>query len=104
MPIRPENCARYLLNRAIEIRSAILEGAGRACEGSRAYPQCRARNGEPPPVTASRVILTVAHLAISRRIAIRRTCAPDVSAVTSDTTPLTTVKPVKAIVGYYHHD
>lgn len=32
------------------------------CEGSPAYPDCRARHGEPHPVTGSTVIITVAHL------------------------------------------
>lgn len=37
-------------------------GAGNRCEGSPAYPDCRAENGKPHPVTGSRVVLTVAHL------------------------------------------
>ena len=45
-----------------EIRRAILARAGHCCEGSPAYPDCRARNGQPHPVTGSRVVLTVAHL------------------------------------------
>jgi len=32
------------------------------CEGSPAYPDCRAKHGEPHPVTGSIVILTVGHL------------------------------------------
>ena len=32
------------------------------CEGSPAYPDCRAFNGLPHPVTGSKVVLTVAHL------------------------------------------
>ena len=36
--------------------------AGWRCEGSPAYPDCRAPNGEPHPVTGSKVVLTVAHL------------------------------------------
>ncbi|AVA36311.1 hypothetical protein [Cupriavidus metallidurans] len=62
MPIRPENKARYPKNWKREIRPAILDRAGHCCEGSPAYPDCRARNGEPHPVTGSRVVLTVAHL------------------------------------------
>ena len=44
------------------ISQSIRERAGDCCEGSPAYPECRARNREPHPVTGSRVILTVAHL------------------------------------------
>lgn len=61
MPIRAENRARYPKDwKAISLR--IREHAGWQCEGSPAYPDCRAANGEPHPVTASRVVLTVAHL------------------------------------------
>lgn len=61
MPIRPENRARYPKNwRAIA--DAIRERAGQCCEGSPAYPDCRAENGQAHPVTGSRVVLTVAHL------------------------------------------
>ena len=61
MPIRPENRSRYSANwRAI--RAEILMRAGQCCEGSPAYPDCRARNGEQHPVTGSKVILTIAHL------------------------------------------
>lgn len=45
-----------------QIRAAILERAGNKCEGSPAYPDCRAANGEPHPVTGSKVVLTIAHL------------------------------------------
>ena len=61
MPIRPENRSRYPAHWR-EIRSAILARAGRACEGSPRFPDCRARNGDPHPVTGSRVVLTIAHL------------------------------------------
>ena len=44
------------------ISRAIRERAGDCCEGSPAYPDCRARNREPHPVTGMRVVLTVAHL------------------------------------------
>lgn len=36
--------------------------AGGRCEGSPAYPDCRAVHGQPHPVTGSIVVLTVAHL------------------------------------------
>lgn len=61
MPIRPENRARYPRHwKRISIR--VREAAGWRCEGSPAYPDCRAPNGEPHPETGSRVVLTVAHL------------------------------------------
>lgn len=61
MPIRPENLKRYPANWK-EISAAIRERGGDCCEGSPAYPACRARNGCNHPVTGSRVVLTVAHL------------------------------------------
>lgn len=61
MPIRAENRSRYPKDwRAISRR--IRERAGDRCEGSPAFPDCRAANGEPHPATGSRVVLTVAHL------------------------------------------
>ncbi len=45
-----------------EIRARILERAHYCCEGSPLYPDCRAVNHQPHPVTGSKVILTVAHL------------------------------------------
>ena len=45
-----------------EIRRVVLERAHWCCEGSPVYPECRAVMDEPHPVTASRVVLTVAHL------------------------------------------
>jgi len=62
MPIKPENRDRYPANWSTEVRPAILERARDRCEGSPAYPDCRARNGYPHPVTGSRVVLTIAHL------------------------------------------
>ena len=62
MPIKPENRGRYPANWKAEIRPSILARAGNRCEGSPKYPDCRAANGEPHPVTGSRVVLTVAHL------------------------------------------
>lgn len=61
MPIRPENRDRYPKDWA-EIRAEILARAGHACEGSPLYPDCRAVNGEPHPVTHSKVVLTIGHL------------------------------------------
>jgi 5-methylcytosine-specific restriction endonuclease McrA len=55
MPIRAENRARYPKDWK-EISRSIRERAGNCCE------QCNAANGEPHPITGSRVVLTVAHL------------------------------------------
>jgi len=61
MPIRPENHHRYPANWR-EIRAAILARAGHVCEGSPRYPDCRAADRQPHPITGSRVVLTIAHL------------------------------------------
>ena len=68
MPIKPENKARYPSNWP-DIRKAILKRARNCCfpftpecEGSPQYPDCRATNGEPHPVTGSMVVLTIGHL------------------------------------------
>lgn len=61
MPIRAENKARYPKDWPA-ISRRIRERAGNCCEGSPAFPDCRAANGEPHPVTGSKVVLTVAHL------------------------------------------
>jgi len=45
-----------------EISRAVRARANWRCEGSPLYPDCRAANGRPHPVTGSRVVLTVAHL------------------------------------------
>jgi len=44
------------------IRAEILARAKGRCEGSPAYPDCRAAHSMPHPVTGSTVVLTVAHL------------------------------------------
>ena len=62
MPISPENRQRYPTNWRTEIVPAILARAGARCEGSPQYPDCRAVNHAPHPVTGSRVVLTIAHL------------------------------------------
>ena len=61
MPIRPENRDLYPKNWG-EISLVCRMEAGWTCQGSPAYPDCRAENGKPHPVTGSRVVLTVAHL------------------------------------------
>jgi len=45
-----------------ELRQQVMERAHWQCEGSPAYPTCRAQNGQPHPVTGSIVMLTTAHL------------------------------------------
>lgn len=61
MPIRPENRKRYPKDWA-SIAEARKAAAGWRCEGSPAYPDCRAFHGVKHPVTGSPVVLTVAHL------------------------------------------
>lgn len=61
MPINKAKKKRYPEDWAT-IRAAILARSAGMCEGSPAYPTCRARNERPHPVTGSRVILTIAHL------------------------------------------
>lgn len=61
MPIRPENKSRYPADWkaiSLEVRTA----ARWRCEGSPAYPDCKAEDGCSHPVTGSVVVLTVAHL------------------------------------------
>jgi hypothetical protein len=61
MPIKPENAGRYPKEWK-QIRERILVRARNQCEGSPAYPGCRAKNGDAHPVTMSIVVLTIAHL------------------------------------------
>lgn len=67
MPVRPENQKKYpggsIKSRLWQdIRAWVRLRSGDRCEGSPAYPDCRAANGEPHPVTGSIVVLTVAHI------------------------------------------
>ena len=61
MPISADNAARYPVDWPA-ISRAVKEDAGWCCEGSPAYPWCRALHGRPHPDTGSIVVLTVAHL------------------------------------------
>ena len=61
MPIKPENRARYPANWK-QIVAQVRERSGNRCEGTPAFPECRAVNGEPHPETGSKVVLTTAHL------------------------------------------
>ena len=67
MPISKENMKRYpggsiRSKEWLGIREEVLSRASHACEGSPAYPKCRAFDREPHPETGSHVILTIAHL------------------------------------------
>lgn len=61
MPIAPWNKDKYPANWK-QIVLEINQRAGNRCEGSPAYPDCRAANKEAHPVTGSRVVLTTAHM------------------------------------------
>lgn len=61
MPVKPENRALYPADWP-EIAYRRKTKAKWVCEGSPRYPDCRARHGEPHPVTGSKVVLTTAHL------------------------------------------
>lgn len=61
MPIRPENRKRYPTDWK-QIVAQVRERSGDRCEGSPAFPDCRAANGQPHPVTGSKVVLTTGHL------------------------------------------
>lgn len=62
MPIRPENRNRYPKDWK-QIRERILNRAGNRCEGSPAYPDCRAINGmELRQLNRATVVLTIAHI------------------------------------------
>ena len=61
MPIKPENAKRYPADWK-EIVAQVRERSDNRCEGSPAYPDCRAHNGELHPITGSRVVLTTGHL------------------------------------------
>jgi hypothetical protein len=46
----------------VAIVEAIGARSGYRCEGSRAYPECRAGNGEVHPITRAIVVLQVCHV------------------------------------------
>ena len=60
MPIKTANKKKYSKHWKI-IRQRILERADYKCEGSEKYPDCRAEQYEPHPVTGSKVVLTINH-------------------------------------------
>lgn len=61
MPIHPDQAGLYPAA-WFEIAQAVKLAADWTCVGSPAYPECRARHGEPHPVTGAKVIITVGHL------------------------------------------
>lgn len=61
MPIKPENRGRYPANWPA-IVELVRQRSRDRCEGSPRYPDCRAPNRLPHPVTGSLVVLTVGHL------------------------------------------
>lgn len=67
MPISPDRMKLYPGGSIrspewIAIRKRILERAGNRCEGNQLFPDCRAENGKPHPVTGSKVVLTIGHV------------------------------------------
>lgn len=67
MPISPDRMKQYPGGsiRSPEwlwIRFIALLRADFRCQGTPAFPNCRAENGKPHPVTGSRVVLTIMHL------------------------------------------
>lgn len=61
MPIRPEQRHRYPADWR-RISHELRAAAGWRCQGTPAFPHCRAEHLKPHPETGSRVVLTVAHL------------------------------------------
>ncbi len=61
VPIKPETQKRYPKHWKFTV-AAVRARAGNRCEGSPAYPECRAENGKPHPITGSKVVLTTAHI------------------------------------------
>jgi 5-methylcytosine-specific restriction endonuclease McrA len=59
MPMDRSKYPPYWDDLSLFVREVL---AGDRCEGGPDYPDCTAENGEPHPVTGSKVVLTVAHL------------------------------------------
>ena len=67
MPIRAERMSLYPCGGTHSkewkaFRASLIDRAGNRCEGTPQYPDCRAENGQPHPVTGSKVVLTIAHM------------------------------------------
>ena len=61
-PPRHEGPPFHATEAGRQMRERILWRAWNCCEGSHAFPDCRALNGAPHPVTGSLVVLTTAHV------------------------------------------
>jgi 5-methylcytosine-specific restriction endonuclease McrA len=57
----PEHRKKLYPKNWAEIRAAALARASYRCEGTLRYPNCRAAQGEPHPVTGKKVALQVHH-------------------------------------------
>lgn len=62
----PMDRSKYPPNWEQISRQIRFDRAGGKCEGSPAYPDCRAEHGKPHPITGSIVVLTTAHLGIDK--------------------------------------
>ena len=63
MPIAKHRKALYPPRKEwLKIRETVRQRAGDRCEGCVIYPTCRAVNGQPHPITGSKVVCTTAHL------------------------------------------
>lgn len=61
-PPRHEGPPFHATEAGRQMRERILWRASNCCEGSHAFPDCRALNGAPHPVTGSVVVLTTGHV------------------------------------------
>lgn len=67
MPIRADRKHLYLgggthSKEWKNFRAGLLSRADNRCEGTPHFPECRAENSKPHPVTGSKVVLTIAHM------------------------------------------
>lgn len=58
----PVDYKKYPENWFTEIRPEIIARANNSCEGSPAFPECRAKNYMMHPETGSKVVITIAHM------------------------------------------
>ena len=58
----PIDYSKYHPEWKTRIRPDILKRAENKCEGSPLYPDCRAENKQPHPITGSNVVLCLGHL------------------------------------------
>ena len=62
MPIHPRLREHYDTDAFERAKALAQKRAGGRCEGIGQYPDCRAENGQPHPVTSSKVALAPAHV------------------------------------------